>query len=173
MYDDVLACLARVFEAGGSVYVAGNGGSHSDALHMAGELRKGFKLKRSVNAAMRETLLALDKEDGALGSAICNDMGGDYLYAQQLMGVVRPGDAFIAISTSGNSRSLCLAALTAKALGAAVIAFTGKSGGRLHTLADCVLAADVDETYLVQEQHLRLYHRLCMELERRFFSANE
>lgn len=192
MYQDVLDCLRESLAAGGSVWVAGNGGSYSDAHHLMGELRKGFRLKRPVSDATRQKLLALDEADGALladklqrglavfalengvlGSAICNDLGGDYLYAQQLMGVVKPGDVFIAISTSGNSRSLCLAAITAKALGAKVVGFTGKTGGRLRTLADKLLQTETDETYQVQEKHLQLYHQLCMDLEQHFFGANE
>ena len=188
MYSEVYNCLRDALAAGGSVWVAGNGGSYSDAHHLMGELRKGFRLKRPVGNALREKLLAEDKTDGALladtlqralpvfalengvlGSAICNDLGGDLLYAQQLMGVVRPGDVFIAISTSGNSRSLCLAAITAKALGATVVGMTGKTGGRLRTLANVMLCATVDETYQVQEQHLQMYHQLCMELEQHFF----
>lgn len=188
MLEKVYDLLRDALEAGHSVWVAGNGGSYSDAHHLMGELRKGFRLKRPVPEQFRQALLEIGGPDaaalgnklqlalpvhalelGTLGSAIANDLGGDYIYAQQLMGVAKPGDVFIAISTSGNSHNLFLAAVTAKALGAATVAFTGRGGGRLREVCDEWLPADEDETYLVQEQHVRMYHELCMRLEEYFF----
>lgn len=189
MLNKVYDLLKDTLEAGHSVWVAGNGGSYSDAHHLMGELRKGFRLKRPVPEEFRSRLLEIGGPDaaalgeklqlalpvfalelGTLGSAIANDQGGDYVYAQQLMGAVRPGDAFVAISTSGNSCNLYHAAVTAKALGAATVALTGRGGGRLHEVCDLWLAADEDETYKVQEQHVRIYHELCMRLEEYFFT---
>ncbi len=185
--DELYEALRQALEAGHSVWVAGNGGSYADAQHMMGELRKGFRKKRAVTPHFRDALAAAGDEGaalagrlqlalpvfaleaGVLGTAICNDMGGDLIYAQQLMGAARPGDLFVAISTSGDAENLVLAAITAKALGARVAALTGRGGGRLRPLADVWLGVDEEETYKVQEAHTRLYHALCLRLEEYFF----
>ena len=107
----------------------------------------------------------------ALAAALVNDTDASLIYAQQLLGLGRPGDVLLCISTSGNARNCCLAAQTARALGVEVIALTGAGGGRLAELSDCLIAVPERETYLVQQMHLPLYHALCARLEARFFGG--
>ncbi len=187
--EGAISLLITAFEAGGKLLVCGNGGSAADSDHIVGELMKGFVAKRPLAPALRERLVAADAELGprlaaslqvglpaislnghqALSSAFSNDVDPTMVYAQQLLGYAAPGDVFLGISTSGNSRSVLGAAVAAKALGLKVIALTGEGGGKLAKQADILLAAPERETYKVQELHLPIYHTICLAVEAAFF----
>lgn len=183
-------CLLRdSYRAGGKLLIAGNGGSAADAEHITGELMKSFKKKRPLSNDMKEKLQSADKVMGAylgevlehplpaialvgheaLSTAFLNDKEGTAVFAQQLLGFGKKGDVFLGISTSGNSRNVLYAAVTAKAMGIAVIALTGASGGKLAALADVAVCVPETETFKVQELHLPVYHCLCLMLENYFF----
>lgn len=184
-YDEAFRRLEAAFVRGNKLMICGNGGSAADAEHIVGELMKGFLLKRPVTERIFPDGVpdpALGKLQGALpalslnghpalAAALVNDTDAALIYAQQVLGLGRPGDVLLCISTSGNARNCCLAAQTAKALGVEVIALTGEGGGRLAALADCLIAVPERETYLVQQLHLPLYHALCARLEARFFGG--
>ena len=91
------------------------------------------------------------------------------MFAQQLGVLGCPGDVFLAISTSGNSKNVYDACVMAKAKGMKIIALSGKTGGRLKNMADLSLIMPSDETYMIQELHLPVYHCLCLMLEEHFF----
>lgn len=178
------------YQSGGKLLIAGNGGSASDADHIVGELMKGFLLPRKVDDDFANKLKAVDEAKGAelamklqgalptialsnhnsLNTAFINDVDGSMCFAQQVNGYGNPGDVFLAISTSGNSKNILYAAVTAKAKGMKVIGLTGKCGGKLSGLADSVIAVDETETYKIQELHLPIYHCLCFMLENYFFN---
>ena len=184
-----LGLLAESFARGNKLLVCGNGGSAADAEHIVGELMKGFLLRRALPSEAQGRLVALDAELGpylsarlqqalpaialtghlALSTAVANDNGGDLPFAQQVWGYGVTGDVFWGISTSGNSRSVLLAAIAAKAKGLHVLGMTGAKGGRLATLADVCIRAPSDETFEVQEHHVAIYHFLCAALERQAF----
>ena len=184
-YDEAFRRIEAAFVRGNKLMLCGNGGSAADAEHIVGELMKGFLLKRSVAEQVFPGGVpdpALEKLQGALpalslnghpalAAALVNDTDASLIYAQQLLGLGRPGDVLLCISTSGNARNCCLAAQTARALGVEVIALTGAGGGRLAELSDCLIAVPERETYLVQQMHLPLYHALCARLEARFFGG--
>lgn len=180
--------VTECYEHGGKVLVCGNGGSAADALHIVGELMKGFVLPRKVSEAFRKKLLLVggggdylaDNLQGALPAitlvseislmtAFANDTAADLMFAQQVYGYGRSGDTLIAISTSGNSKSVLYACETAKALDMSVIALTGCTGGELSSLADTSIIVPEKETYKIQELHLPVYHTLCLALENEFF----
>lgn len=185
--------IGTALEKGGTLMVCGNGGSAADSEHIVGELMKGFLLPRRLAADAVRQLTAAGGADGeylgrtlqgglravaltghpALSTAVINDNGGDLAFAQQLWALGRPGDVLLAISTSGNARNVCLAAVAAKALGMRVVSLTGAGGGRLKPLADVALCVPERETYRVQELHLPLYHALCAMLESRFFGNSD
>ncbi len=186
------ARIGDALEQGGTLFLCGNGGSAADCEHIAGELLKGFLLKRALPeteaAALRGRgpdgeYLAGKLQRGlravtltghpALSSAVINDNGGDLAFAQQLWALARPGDVLLAISTSGNARNVVLTALAGRARGVTVIGLTGAGGGRLRELADLCLGVPDRETFRVQELHLPLYHALCAMLESRFFGNDE
>ena len=106
----------------------------------------------------------------ALNTAFCNDVDPELIYAQPLMGMGKPGDILVCISTSGNSKNVVAAAHVGKALGLQVIALTGQTGGKLKNLADICICVPETETFKVQELHLPVYHYLCAETEAHFYS---
>ena len=105
----------------------------------------------------------------ALTSAFANDVDAAVGFAQMLYGYGRPGDAFIGISTSGNSKNIVYALMAAKAKGISTIALTGGTGGKCRELADIVICVPESETFKIQELHLPVYHALCSMLEAEFF----
>ena len=174
----------------GKILLAGNGGSEADCDHIAGELMKGFLLKREpycdeeiLTEALgtRERALLLQRGIPAVSlpsmsaplTAFLNDVEPELVYAQLVYALGRRGDLFIGISTSGNSKSVLAAAQVARAIGMRVLALTGRSGGRLAACADIAIRVPEDETYLIQELHLPVYHALCAEAESRLFGGGE
>lgn len=181
--------LIDCYRNSGKVLVCGNGGSCSDSDHIVGELMKGFEKKRLPGQDMKSRLLSVDSERGAylaeklqqalpaisltahhaLITAVANDNGADLIFAQQIMGYGNEGDLLIAITTSGNSRNVIDAAITAKAKGMTVIGLTGGSGGKLASLCDILISVPGKSTAQVQELHLPVYHTLCQLIESHFF----
>ena len=143
------------------VLIAGNGGSAADAEHIVGELMKGFKLPRKPDMGFASKLIEKDEELGrVLAENLC--------FAQKINGYGTEGDVFLGISTSGNSKNILYAAVTAHAKGMKVIGLTGAKDSKLETLSDVCIKAPQTETYMIQELHLPIYHCLCLMLEDRF-----
>ena len=105
----------------------------------------------------------------ALGTAVLNDTHGDMIYAQQVHGLGRAGDALLGISTSGNARNVLHACVVARARGMRTVLLTGRTGGSLRVHADVAIRVPADNVVEVQEFHLPVYHALCLELEETFF----
>lgn len=181
--------LEECYTHDGKLLIAGNGGSAADSEHIAGELMKRFKTPRPVPADFAEKLQEVDSIRGpelaknlerglmaiplvaheALSTAYINDVDGLGVFAQQLYGFGRPGDVFLGISTSGNSKNIMSATVVARALGLKVIGLTGAKGGELADVADVAIRVPETETFMIQELHLPVYHCLCLMLEERFF----
>jgi len=180
--EKTFVILRDCFRSGGKLLLCGNGGSAADAEHWAGELLKGFGQKRPLSQAEKQGLpeaLGL-KLQGALpvipltgfislSTAFANDVDPDLIFAQLVWGLGRPGDVLVGISTSGNARNIGVAMEVAKARGMRRIGFSGRTGGRLNPLSEVCIKAPADETYLIQEFHLPIYHCLCLMLEDEFF----
>lgn len=186
---DAYLVMEECYEHDGKLLIAGNGGSAADSEHMAGELMKRFRTPRPVTPEMAERLKAIDPARGenlarnlerglmaiplvaheALSTAYINDVDGLGVFAQQLFGFGRPGDVFLGISTSGNSRNVMSATVVARALGIKVIGLTGADGGELAKVADVAVRVPETETYRIQELHLPVYHCWCLMLEDKFF----
>ena len=180
--------LLQTYRGGGKVLCCGNGGSASDSEHIVGELLKKFKKHRDIPADLKAKLLAAgpegaqlaEKLEGALCAvsllsmsgiltAFANDVGWDEAYAQQVLGLAKPGDTLIVISTSGNSRNCVLAAVLARALGVKTVGLTGEKGGRFRDVCDVAVCVPACETFKIQEYHLPVYHALCAMLEDELF----
>ena len=184
--------MEECYEHDGKLLIAGNGGSAADSEHIAGELMKRFKTPRPVTPEFAEKLKAIDPVRGenlsrnlerglmaiplvaheALSTAYINDVDGLGVFAQQLFGFGRPGDVFLGISTSGNSKNIMNATVVARASGIKVIGLTGAKGGELAAVSDVAIKVPETETYMIQELHLPVYHCLCLMLEDRFFGNN-
>lgn len=199
-YPELTACLPDIqaafdllratFQRGGKVLVCGNGGSAADSEHIVGELMKGYRLPRPLPDKTRRQILEAWPEEGAyladhlqgalpaislvsqtaLLSAFANDVAADMVYAQQVYGYGRPGDALIAISTSGNAANVLHAVQVGRALGLGTIGLTGREGGRLKAVCDVTIRVPADSTPAIQERHLPIYHTLCALLEEAFFA---
>jgi D-sedoheptulose 7-phosphate isomerase len=144
--------MAASLRAGGRVLMAGNGGSAADAQHLAAEFVGRCQMERRAMSAM-----ALTVNSSAL-TAISNDRGFDEVFVRQVEAFARPGDVFLAISTSGNSRNLLRALLMASALRVKTIALTGQTGGKLKHVADICLRVPSEETSRIQEAHILIGH---------------
>lgn len=105
----------------------------------------------------------------ALNTAFSNDKNADYIYANAVLGLGKENDILIAISTSGNAKNVINACLVAKTLGMKVIVLSGKDGGKLKNISDVNIIVPMDETYLIQEEHIAIYHALCLDVEETFF----
>jgi D-sedoheptulose 7-phosphate isomerase len=105
----------------------------------------------------------------ALSTAYMNDCEPLLCFAQQVNGYGRQGDVFLGISTSGNSKNVLYAAVTAHAKGMKVIGLTGAKDSALCRMSDVCICAPQTETYMIQELHLPIYHCLCLMLEEKFF----
>lgn len=190
--DDIQAVytiLCEAYTKGCKLLVCGNGGSASDCEHIVGELMKEFKLKREVYKEQAATMKQIDETLGSvlanhlqgalpaitltshssLTTAFMNDSQPELVFAQQVNGYGKAGDVLLGISTSGNSKNVLYAAVTAKAKGLKVIGLTGQQESRLKSLADVCIQVPETETYKIQELHLPVYHCLCMMLEEHFF----
>ena len=181
--------LEMAYSSGRKLLVSGNGGSASDSEHIVGELMKEFKLKRRVYSDQAAALKEIDSELGqtlaeglqgalpaisltghsSLTTAFMNDAMPELVFAQQVNGYGKPGDVYLGISTSGNSKNVLYAAVNAKAKGLRVIGLTGAKENQLMKYADVCIRVPETETYKIQELHLPVYHCLCMMLEDHFF----
>ena len=142
--------LVRCYAGEGTLFTCGNGGSHADALHIAGELNKSFERKRPIPADLAQRLrplpfgaeLAEHLEmglrahalgfSGALRTAVENDIPVPGIaFAQELNALVRTGDVLLAISTSGNAANCQMALSVARAHGATAVVLTGPKGGAM------------------------------------------
>lgn len=182
-------CLKGSYSSGGKLLVAGNGGSAADSEHIVGELMKSFLFNRKINSEFEQNLNSLYGANGAdlagklegtlsalpltsmpsLTSAFANDVDAAVSFAQMLYGYGNPNDIFIGISTSGNSKNIIYALMTAKAKEIHSIVLTGGNGGKCRGLADIVICVPESETFKIQELHLPIYHALCSMLEADFF----
>lgn len=148
---------------GKKVLLAGNGGSASQASHIAAEFTGRYQLERASLPA-----IALTCDTSALTS-ISNDYGYDYVFERQIEGIGSKGDVFIAISTSGNSKNLINAMQKARKMGLTVIGVLGKGGGKMKECSDVTITVPSDDTPRIQESHIMILHIICDIVERRLF----
>lgn len=162
--ESAAAMCANAIQRGNKVLFAGNGGSASDAQHLAAELVGRYKHDRPSIAG-----IALTTDTSAL-TAIGNDYGYDEVFARQLAGLGQSGDVFVAISTSGNSANVLRACEVAKEKNIAIIGMSGAKG-KLREVADVCLDVSAPETATIQECHIMLGHILCDLVEQALFPA--
>lgn len=187
--DEATSLLINTFRNKGKLLVCGNGGSCADANHIVGELVKGFEHKRPLDTQFRRKLTQLNSKEalylaenlqlglpaisltahGTLITAVINDIDADLIYAQQVAAYGNEGDILMAISTSGNSKSVVNAMITARAKEMHVIGLTGDNGGAMKSHCDVLINVPEKRTAYVQELHLPVYHAICLMLENYFF----
>lgn len=150
---------ATALRGGNKLVLFGNGGSAADAQHLAAELVVRYKVNREPLAALALTT------DSSILTAGANDFGYDTVFARQVAALCKPGDVAIAITTSGLSENVIRALETARDMGVAAAALSGKGGGRLVGLADPLLVVPSDTTARIQEMHITIGQMLCDALE--------
>jgi D-sedoheptulose 7-phosphate isomerase len=160
---DIANLWAEQIAGGGKIMLAGNGGSAADAQHIAGELLSRLNFDRPALAG-----LALTTDTSVL-TAIGNDYGYDRVFERQVVGLGRPGDVFVAISTSGRSPNILRALAAARERGLGTVGFTGRSGGQMPPLCDLCLNVPSDSTPLIQQVHIAAAHAICGLVEQRIF----
>ena len=161
--DDVAkaaALIASTVTSGNKVMFCGNGGSAADSQHLAAEFVGRFVKDRRPLAA-----LALSTDSSAL-TCIGNDYGFDDVFYRQVVGLGKPGDCLVAISTSGNSRNVIKAVEAARAADIRVIGFLGRDGGALRNLCDIPIVVASPTTARIQEAHIFIGHTLCGMVEK-------
>ncbi|MCU0771432.1 MAG: SIS domain-containing protein [Verrucomicrobia bacterium] len=153
--DKAAALVLRCLTSGHKLLVCGNGGSASDATHLATEFACRFMEDRRPYPAISLTA------NGELMTAIGNDYHFDEVFARQVWGLGRQGDVLIALTTSGKSRNVLRALEEAGRIGMESICFLGRDGGFTQGVATLDLMAPGSNTARIQEAHKLLYHVLC------------
>jgi D-sedoheptulose 7-phosphate isomerase len=159
---EVAKLIVRAFREGHKVLLFGNGGSATDAAHVAAEFVGRYKRERTPLPA-----IALTTDIAAI-TCIANDYGYDELFARQVRAHGQKGDIAIAISTSGNSPNVLKGVAAAKEGGLTTVAWTGGTGGKLAALADFAFVVPSSVTARIQESHITLGHVLCELTEEEF-----
>ncbi|WLQ13830.1 D-sedoheptulose 7-phosphate isomerase [Hahella aquimaris] len=152
----------EVYKRGNKVILAGNGGSAADAQHIAAEFVSRFEFDRPGLPALAVTT------DTSMLTAIGNDYGYERVFARQVEANAKPGDLFIGITTSGNSKNILVALESAKEMDLITAAFAG-SGGKVQDLAEHVINVPSMHTPRIQECHIMIGHIICGIVEDAIF----
>lgn len=150
---------AKTLRSRGKILFCGNGGSAPACQHLAAELTGRFIQDRRPLAAS-----ALTTDTSAL-TCIGNDYSFDEVFVRQVVGIGKPEDLLIAISTSGNSSNIIRAVKEAKILGMQSVGLLGCNGGKLRGLCDRSIVVLSEITARIQEFHILLGHSLCVMIE--------
>lgn len=161
--DLAVAALVGAVRAGAPVLVCGNGGSASDAMHIAGELVGRFlKERKPINC------VCLSANPTVL-TAWSNDYSFETVFSRQVEAHGARGGAILGLSTSGNSPNIVKAFEAAREMRMTTVGFTGQGGGRMAAASDILLDVPSKSTPLIQQVHICLYHYLCEKVEAEIF----
>src|ERR1700722_3557106 len=153
--ERIAAEMTRALVSGKKVLWCGNGGSAADSQHLAAELVGRFPRERRGLASVALTT------DTSILTAIGNDYGYEEVFRRQVEALCVAGDVVVGISTSGESKNVCLALEAAEKLGAFTVAFTGVDGGAIAMIADETLRIASKDAARIQEGHILCGHMLC------------
>ena len=159
---DAAAAIVDAMKGGGKLLVFGNGGSASDAQHLASELVGRFERQRAGFAAIALTT------DASVLTSVANDYGYEQVFARQVEALGRAGDVSMGITTSGASPNVLAAFEAARPRGVRTIALTGRDGGVAGRAADIHINVPSESTARVQEVHRTLLHVICDLVEKSF-----
>jgi len=153
----------EAFKQGNKILFCGNGGSASDAQHLAAEFSGRFYYDRPPLPSE-----ALHVNTSYL-TAVANDYSFDEVYSRNIEGVGNKGDILIGLSTSGNSRNVIKAFETANQRGMITVAFTGETGGSMRDLCSLLINVPSQDTPRIQEAHIMIGHIICELVEATLF----
>jgi D-sedoheptulose 7-phosphate isomerase len=160
-FCDAMAILEDSVRRGGKILLFGNGGSASDAQHIAAELVVRYKNDRSPIAAV-----ALTTDTSTL-TACANDLGYDTIFERQIEAVGRKGDVAFGISTSGRSPNVLRGLRQARSMDLHTVGLSGGIGGEMRDVCDALIVVPSPITARIQEMHITIGHMLCKALEER------
>jgi D-sedoheptulose 7-phosphate isomerase len=161
--NNVALVMIKALKNGNKIVLFGNGGSASDAQHIAAELSGRFLKERKGLAG-----LALTTDTSAI-TAIGNDFGFDMIFERQVEALCNKGDVLIGISTSGNSKNVIKGLLKGKDLDCISVSLTGRDGGEIKSISDFNLNIDSNVTARIQEMHILIGHVLCEYIDQESF----
>lgn len=160
---DIADAFVEAYKSNCKARFCGNGGSASDAQHIAAELSGRFYFDRPP----------LDSEalhvNASYVTAVANDYSYDVIYERMVQAQGKKGDILVGISTSGNSSNVLLAMKKAKELGMKTVALTGDGGGEMADYADYLIAVPSNDTPRIQEVHILVGHIICQIVEHELF----
>lgn len=166
-FDRICQALWTAYQAGGTVFICGNGGSATTASHFSVDLTKGT-LGRQADLPVEPCRSIALADNVGMITAWANDAGYDTIFARQVEALARPGDALFAISASGNSPNVLNAVEAARASGLVTVGLTGFGGGALAGLVDHGIVADTTDYGICEDVHLSLAHLICYWFHDRF-----
>jgi D-sedoheptulose 7-phosphate isomerase len=162
---EVVQLIAQAFREGKKVVLFGNGGSATDASHIAAEFVNRFLMERPPLPA-----ISLNTDPAVLTS-ISNDYSYDQVFSKQLAALGHEGDVVIGISTSGNSPNVIKALDVAKKNGMKTVVLTGGTGGKMKNMADYTFIVPSKHTPHIQETHITLGHIICQMVDEELFGT--
>jgi D-sedoheptulose 7-phosphate isomerase len=162
---EVSKMIAGVFNEGKKLILFGNGGSSTDASHIAAEFVNRFQMERPPLPA-----IAINT-DMAVMTAIGNDYGFSEVFSKQLKALANEGDVVIAITTSGASKNVIKALEVAKKKKLKTVVFTGAKGKKLSSGVDHAFVVPSEITARIQEVHITLGHIICQMIEEILFET--
>ncbi len=160
---EVVSLLVQAFQRGRKVLLFGNGGSATDASHIAGEFVNRFLIERPGLPAIALTT------DPAVLTSISNDSSYQEVFARQIKTLGREGDVAVGISTSGNSPNILRGIEAAHDKRLRTVGFTGGNGGKLATMAEFAFIVPSQSVPRIQEAHITLGHALCQLVDETLF----
>ena len=167
--DLIAQMLHRCYESGKTTFLFGNGGSASLASHFACDLSKGTWIEGPSRKRFRAIALT---DNLPVLTALANDLGYEDVFAEQLRGVVQPGDVAFAISCSGNSPNVLKALEVAKEAGAVTIGLGGFEGGFMKSLCDTTLVVSSENMQIIEDIHLSVAHCLFTLVRNQIAESN-
>lgn len=158
--EDAVLAIYRSLAGGNKLILMGNGGSASDAEHIAAELAGRFGRDRRALPAIAITT------NGAVFSAISNDYGYKFSFSRQIEALAQPGDVVAGFSTSGRSENIIAALGEARSRGCTTVGFTGSHAEYIRSLCDIVISVPSTNTARIQEVHITIGHVICELVEK-------
>lgn len=165
--NKAIIAFLKVYEAGGTIYTFGNGGSGASASHAAGDFLKGA----SYGLDKRFRIICLNDNFPSM-MAIANDIGWDDIFIEPLKNFIQPNDLVIGISGSGNSTNVVKAMEYAKEQGVTTIAFCGFKGGKIKELADIVIHSKAMDMEIAEDVHMIVFNIIKKEMMSRLHTSN-
>ena len=164
--EAIVDVMVSALKNGRRIYFCGNGGSASDAQHLAAELSGRFYTDRH---ALRAEALHCNS---SYLTAVANDYDFNIIYARLIDGIADSGDILVGLSTSGNSENIFKAFEKAKEKNMITIGFTGESGGKLKAVCNYIINIPSTDTPRIQESHILVGHIICQLVEEKYFAKS-